>query len=284
MGERFILLGEDRGVGKTLTLFFIANLLQEAQIDVVIVSSLIISNESFLDNTGWDIRKLTRPLYILIDFPDKIKPQEYDNFLDFLWNCITSQNQNKINFVIAMNKDHFDVGESISLIFGKFLKEQLNPFNDDEMQEIIQKRLEKYGVSIGQFLTEEALETLQKYSKGIPRNIIMACAILWEKCPTKPINQNEVARLFSETIYDTIITERIENIQDRQAMINIVSILKNQCNRRIDSKEEFLKLLKNNLGLGRPYASKLIDKLIRIGIFEVKRIGENRTNKQLTMR
>lgn len=288
-GDRLILLGE-RGIGKTSTLFFIKNLLESNGVDVRIFSRLIEDKDhydrlvSFAEGIEGkyysdDIQK---PIYILVDFPDTIEQKSYKRFLEFLWSILTDKNQDKINLIFAMNKSHYDKSFPHSEIFGKFTTLSLERLNFEETKEIITSRLRIIERKVGDTFEDETIELIYAYSKGIPRNVISACSLLFPHLDGEPINKNFAESILKEEFIEKVINDRVEDPILKKIYKQMADILQNNFNGTANSREDFTKQVMELTNLGRNSTIIMTKDLIKYGIFTEYRGGSNRTNKILS--
>ena len=282
-GHRLLILG-DKGVGKTSALFFIKDMLEEAEIKNFVFSHLIENNEHFRRVTKeWLDSVTSSPVYILIDFPDTIEQAKFKRFLDFIWDLITHKNYNKINLVFACNINHYDKSFSYSEIFGKFAKLRLDPCNREELKKLISARLKTTtDKEIGEIFSEEALDIIYAYSIGFPRNIISACSLLVENSKGL-IKKEDAEEILKEEYIEQILNDRVEDPPLKKIYIEMVNLLKNDFKGICSSQEEYIKKVKSFTNLGRNTIIKNINELVRIGVFRQNLGGEKRRNKIISL-
>lgn len=299
-GDRLIILGE-RGIGKTSTLFFIKRMLEKEDIKVELFSRLpedshhlqvlttnVIGNSELKE--GFKIKQslnemTNEPIYFLIDFPDTVEAKSFKSFLNFLWILMTHKNYNKINLIFSMNKGHYDKSYSYSQTLGKFVKLSLERLNYEETKEIIISRLKQIEEELGDkenFFPEEVLEMIFRYSKGIPRNVISACGLLFDN-----INGKEVTKKFAENILkdkymDQVINDRVEDLGLKKIYKEMTLILEEKFNGIAKSQGEYVKEVMGVCDIGRNSVLKRINDLVKFGIFNQYKGGYNRINKILS--
>jgi len=282
--DRLILLGM-RGVGKTSTLFFIQDMLKKKNIRTILLSRLPEDAEHFEilagEEIGVGIFELSKkPVYILIDFPDDINSKSLKNFLNFLWAVITHKNYNKINLIFAMNISHYDKSFMFSEILGKFLTIRLENFNLEETKELIKSRLRL--VDCENYFSDEIIQLIYDYSKGIPRNIISACGLL-VNLDNGDLSLDLAKKIFQSKYIEQLINDRVEDTNERLLFNRMVNILKEDFNNKSPSQEEYVKKIEEKVGISRVTILKKIDYLERIGVFRISRGGYNRVEKIISI-
>lgn len=299
-GDRLIILGE-RGIGKTSTLFFIKKMLEKEDVAVELFSRLpedeqhfqVLTTKIMGDpqatsriETKQTISKLSsEPIYLLVDFPDTIESRGFKLFLNFLWTLMIHKNYNKINLIFSMNKSHYDKSFSYSQILGKFLTMRLERLNYQETKELIMSRLKKFEEELGNegnLFPEDVLEIIFRYSKGIPRNVISACGLLFDN-----INGNEVTKKFTEGILkdkyvDQVINDRVEDLALKKIYKEMTLVLEEKFEGTAESQGEYVKEVMERCGIGRNSVLKRIEDLVKFGIFNQYKGGYNRINKILS--
>jgi len=293
-GERLILIA-DRGLGKTSTLYYLKDLLQSDGIKTYLLNVLASDVESFIQNINNCMSEAEKfktkyaslysfkyeSIYVLIDFPDA-SPTHYRNFLEFLWHAISHENQDKLNFIIAMNQPHYDKSFGYSQILGKFVKQMLERLDIDETKELVQSRLNLIHKDIFDIFSEGAINVIQDFSKGVPRNIISGCSLLFDQ-GMFPISTSQARRTLKETYYPQIIKERVEDPSLRAEYNLIVNLLEKSYSGRAASKMELMAEIQKMVNIGQVSASRRIDDLQRFGIVNIVRGGHNRLNKIVTL-
>jgi hypothetical protein len=282
--ERMIVIGE-RGIGKTSTLFFIKDMLEEHDIRVELFSRLIEDAEHFQIITGDFLAKTsTKPLYILIDFPDTVEIKTFKKFLSFLWSLLTHKNYNKINLIFSMNRSHFEKSFSLSEIFGKFLTMRLERLGRDEAEQLIASRLKKIDVELSAIFNQEVLETVYSYSKGIPRNIVSACSLLVDNLNGyKEMTKTIAESILKERYIEQVINDRTEDLELKRIYRQMVDILQTHFNGTAKSQEDYVGKVMQLAGIGRNSALARIQDLTKFGIFVQYRGGYNRVNKIISL-
>lgn len=276
--NRILILG-NRGIGKTSTLFYIRDFLE-----VQGVKSFMLNRTFEIDDLRdfyqIDINNLEEPIYILVDIPDRLETKNIKSLFDAIWTVGMNKNGSKISFVFAINKTNFDKAETIGETFGKFNKFTLEKLNREETEELIRTRLNNAGLKIQTIFSEEIIDLIYEYTKGIPRNIISACSLIFNK---GKVDINETKKTFKEDYSNKIIDDRIENEQEKLLLKNMLRILKDDFKCSAKSKENYIKLVQEQTGVGKNSIQRRITKLIDLGIFREYRGGENRLFKILTI-
>jgi hypothetical protein len=212
-GERLILISE-RGAGKSSTLFYLQDKLKQEKIACYMVSRLIQDFEHFeLMARASLVRESTiAPVYILIDFPDSVEISQYKRFLTFLWDVISHANQSRINLVFAMNHSHYDKAFSYSEILGKFVTVRLERLTFEETANLIESRLHIVNKKLEEVFEPTSLDSIYKYTKGIPRNVISACSFLFNKYTNYPLPTAFVDTLCKDQLFEQIIKDRVDDL------------------------------------------------------------------------
>ena len=282
-GDRFILIGE-RGAGKTSTLFFIKDALEDKGVMVFYITRLIQDFEHFELITRERLSEASKePIYILVDFPDTIDTHVFKSFLDFLWKAISHQNQDKINFIFAMNHSHYDKSFSYSEIFGKFITIRFDRLTNKESKQLIQSRLTKVEKDIDEVFSESSLDHIHKITKGIPRNLISACYLLYINYNGRKIDESTTGDLFKETLYGQIIKDRVDNHMERIEYNQIIEIIKTDFGGVVNSKIDLISKINEKVGLGRKTATNKLKQLELFGILSIRKGGYNRLNRIISL-
>ena len=279
-GERLIIIGE-RGIGKTSALFFIKDMLEESGNSVFLFSRLIEDAEHFLTITGRRFYEVCeKPVYLLVDFPDTLETKSFKRFLEYLWTLMTHKNYNKINLVFTMNKSHFEKSFAYSEIFGKFLTMRLEKVNLDECIELIESRLKKIDKKIEDIFTDDVLNIIFTYSKGIPRNVISACSLLVDNANGKEIlNEEHAKKILKERYMEQIINDRVSDLELKRIFKQMVTVLENDFKGTATSQEDYVKRVMEITPIGRNSILSRIKDLDKFGIFKIYKGGYNRVNK-----
>lgn len=295
--DRLIILGE-RGIGKTSTLFFIKEMLEKAGIQVKIFSRLIEDASHLMTLTTeimGDPHSRTRiemkhtlgemtkkPIYFLIDFPDTVEAKTFKSFLNFLWSLMIHKNYNKINLVFTMNKSHYDKSFSYSETLGKFVTLRLEKLDYKETKELILSRLKIVEGDVNGYFSEEVLETVFNYSKGIPRNVISACGLLVDNPKGNKITKKIAEGILKEKYIDQVITDRVEDLELKRIYKQMTKILEEDFAGTSNSQEKYVKRVTEVCKIGRNSALERINELLKFGIFNQYKGGYNRVNKILS--
>lgn len=292
-GERLIILGT-RGIGKTSALFFIKDMLEGNHIRAEIFSrlvedgehlnTLLSQNKNPRNKAEVGINNLSKnSIYFLVDFPDTIENKNYKKFLSFLWSLMTHKNYNKINLIFAMNKSHYEKSFSFSEILGKFLTQRLEKFDREETQELIEARLKLVNVKTNIF-PNEVLDKIYTYSKGIPRNIISACSLLYDNGGGNKISKKKAEKVLKERYIDQVINDRVEDLELKKIYKQMVNILEKSFNGTVNNQENYIKKVMDTSKIGRNSVLARIADLARFGIISQYRGGYNRVNKIISLK
>ena len=299
-GERLIILG-DRGIGKTSSLFFIKDMLEEGELEVYYFTRLFEDEETikmrlkefverkygenktnliFKEKIGSLFKK---PVYILIDFPDSLDMGTFKRFLIFLWDLMNRKEYNKINLIFSMNKSHYDKSFTYSEVFGKFMNLRLDKFTFEETEKMISSRLKLVNLSKEEVFSREVLETIHNYSKGVPRNIISACSILISNSNRNKITKEKAEEILKEKYFDQVLNDRVEDLELRLIYKQMISVLKTNFQGVANSQEDYVRKAQEITGIGRNSVLNNIRDLVKYGIFNQYKGGYNRVNKILSL-
>jgi len=299
-GERLILIG-DRGIGKSSTLFYLRSKLKKEGINAEVFSRLFedttdivnlynlsvsqgVKRTEAMMKVRKDFNSLTStPLYILVDFPDAIETKNLKKFLENLWSLMTHRNYNKINLIFAMNHSHYNKAFSLSETFGKFTTIRLEKLDFDSSVELIASRLKLVEKKVEEVFLEDSLLVIYSYSKGIPRNLISACNLIFTSCNGSKITKELCEDILKEKYLSRIINDRVESAESRRIFTQMVEILEKKFKGISKSKEDYVREVVNKCNIGRNTTISRINDLVKFGIFREYRAGENRTNKVLSL-
>ena len=291
--ERMILLGE-RGIGKTSTLFFIKDMLDDKGIKTILFSRLFEDEKQILDTFNNSLSEKYRsrrdqtsfftltsePIYLLIDFPDAVDNKIFKKFLEYLWVLMTHKNYNKINLIFSMNKSHYERAFSYSETLGKFLTLRLERLNMDECEQLISSRLKKIDKKVREIFDVNVQEVIYNYSKGIPRNIISASSLLVDNLNGKDKMTTEIAqKILNEKYFDQVINDRVTDLDLKRIYQQMVAVLESDFKGTATSQEDYVKRVMEIANIGRNSILARIGDLSRFGILKVYRGGYNRINK-----
>lgn len=277
VGEKLILLAE-RGLGKTSLLFFLKQHLDNANVKTFLLSNIVTSLEHFkeITNTQIPITQVVEneDVFVLMDFPDTLKYNDFVKFLDFLWNLMTHPtNYSKINFIFAMNHSHYDRSYKYSELFGKFMTMRLDKFDLDTTRELISERLKKVSLELPNVFTDEALAEIDMYCDGIPRNILTACKLLFDEyaISQKPVNGMTAHVLLKEKFNTKLIYDRVTDVGTREVLVTVVKILEKDFNGVCEKQEDFVDSVRDKVNLSRTTILSYIDTLVRLGCIKISR-------------
>jgi hypothetical protein len=180
-----------------------------------------------------------------------------------------------------MNASHYDKSYSIGETLGKFTPMRLERLSETETNELIQSRLD--GKKLEEFFSPPSLQYVFKITKGIPRNVISACCVLYSGFRGYPIPLDIVEKIFKDKIYEQIIKDRVEDLQLRTEYYQIIDIIKNDFGGIVESKIKLSEKVREKTGIGMNTTRKRLDELINFGVFNSKRGGYNRLNQILSL-
>ncbi len=278
--DRLILLGS-RGIGKTSALFYLKDMLDSAGIKTFFFNRLFENMKHFelLSKIKlWEVAK--EPVYILVDFPDTITTQNLKNFLVFLWDILIHKNYNKINLIFSMNIPHYDKSSQHSEILGKFTTIRLEPLNFEETKNIIKSRLKLANDET--YFSEEIIELIYDYSKGIPRNVISASNLVVNSSNGE-LEAKKIRKVLETKFLDQIINDRVEDIGERAIYKQMIQVLKEDFNKKVTSQEDYWKKVGEKTGISRATILKRINYLAKLGVFRITKGGRNRVNKIISL-
>jgi replication-associated recombination protein RarA len=282
--ERMVLIGVP-GIGKTTSLFYIHDLLQESKkCNIFMFTKFFTEAEDFKIETGADLFSVTKsPTYILIDFPDTINAINYKKFLDFVWKLMTHENYKNINLIFALNISHFNRSFNLSEILGKFYKFRLDPMTQDESKQLIKARLKM--ANSDNFFEDDVYDVIYKFSKGIPRNVICASRALVDRYINhESINFSEAKRILNEEYIDKIINDREQNPRKQDLYKAIIQILVKDFKGTSSNQTELLKILTEKLSIGKNKGMSLISDLSKFGLLEFSTGGVNNNQKVISVK
>lgn len=277
--ERLLILGE-RGLGKTTSLFFIKDLLQNAGYkNIFFITQFILDNEHLELLTGKSIKDFEKEkVFLLLDFPDTINPINLKKFLQFIWQLMNSEYYKNINLIFSLNKSHYDYTQSISEVIGKFDTIRMERMNTEETRELVNARLSLAGGT--GFFEEEVFDCIYEYSQGIPRNVICASRSLVDNFRNEGnVKVENAQRILREVYTDKIINDRVEDPQLRAIYKRMVEIINKDFGGKVDSQEVFVKRMKEDLNVGRNRSFTLIDELNKFGVIIITKGGDNNNKK-----
>lgn len=277
--ERLLILGE-RGLGKTTTLFFVKDMLENAGYkNVFFLSKLILDNECLQFLTGKTIKDFEHEkVFLLVDFQDTLNLPNLKKFLEFIWELMTCPFYKNINLIFSLNISHYSYTLSVSEILGKFDKIRMERMNLEETKELINSRIALTGIN--SFFDEDVYGCIFDYSQGIPRNVICASRSLADNfCNSDKVGLCEAQRILREVYTDKIINDRVEDPSLREVFKKIINIIGKQFGGNVESQELLVKKIKEELNIGRNKSFNLVDDLEKFGIIIITKGGEKNTKK-----
>ena len=294
--QRLLLLA-DKGLGKSSSLFFIKKSLDSEGIKNFYFSRFIDNIQQIYDKVieenfrhGKSLSRedigpiFNEPTYILIDFPDTMDAPSFKKFCSFIWELMTHKHYDKINFVFALNKSHYDKSFAFSEILGKFTTIRLNKLSPESVLELINSRLELIKKSFEEVFHHEVIKIISDYSKGIPRNVISACKLLFNKTNGKKVTAQEAERILSDEFITQVINDRVEDPEIKKLYETIITILKNDYGGSCPSQEEFVRKVSEQTRYGRNSLILRLKELSKFGILSIYRGGMRRQNKILSLK
>lgn len=299
--DRWIFIGQ-KGLGKTSTLFFINNMLKENNINSLYFTKLFTSLEDLYNQLKNDLcveykdknlvelkynskinDLFSETLFILVDFPDTVDKATLRKFLIFVGDLFSHKDYNKINFIFAMNDSHLLKANAISELFGKFIQLPLYPFDYEETKKLIDSRFKLIDLSKEDYFSEEVLEVIYNYSKGIPRNIISACHLLLNSINGSKITKSSAEEILKKKYIDKVIDDRIIDDDTNKMYKKFLEVLREEFGGSCNSQEEYIDKLKEITGIGRTTILNGIKDLHKFGLINMHRGGYNRLNRIITI-
>lgn len=282
--ERMVILGEP-GIGKTSSLFYIHDLLEESKkCNVFIFSKFFTDAEEFKIDTGSNLNDVTKvPTYILIDFPDTINAMNFKKFLDYIWKLMTHENYKNINLIFSLNISHYNRSFSLSEILGKFYKFRLDRMTEEESRELIKKRL--LMANCDNYFEEDVYDVIYKFSKGIPRNIICASRALVDRYINQDsVNYSQAKKILKEEYIDKIINDREQNPKKKQLYKDIIRVIMEDFNGTSPNQSELTNTLTLKLKIGKNKSMTLLSDLYKFGLLEFSTGGVNNNQKIISVK
>lgn len=277
--ERLLLLGE-RGLGKTTSLFFVKDMLENAGYkNVFFLTKLVLDNDCLRLLTGKSLKDFSEEKgFLLIDFPDTTNLANLKKFLEFIWEIMTSPFYKNINLIFSLNISHFNFISNMSEVLGKFDKIRIERMDLTETRELIDARLAMANAS--GFFDEEVYGCIYDYSQGIPRNIICASRGLADNFSTKDrVDLASAQRVLREVYTDKIINDRVEDPEKRAIFKRIITLIGIESGGVVETQELLSKRIKEDLNIGRNRAIGFVNELSKFGLLIITKGGENNTKK-----
>jgi DNA polymerase III delta prime subunit len=246
-----ILLKGQRGIGKTLAIFYARELIKEKNDPKVLVYDTtgldvgFSSLEALLQRIGKlmnsqpteeEMHKIHVDLMgktfyeigsiidkflgdyhviLLVDIPDlESVGKHFDKTAEILEQFFYSE---KTSIIMAVNPDQSEKFENVSTILGKFNPINLLPLNIEETKEMIASRMFKYRTNNLKNkkeikpFTEKAITIIHKISGGNPRNILNSCQKIFSTACTD--NKMLIDEYFTEKTLQKKYVEAI--LEDR---------------------------------------------------------------------
>jgi hypothetical protein len=278
-GERTLLLGEP-GIGKSTALYYVYDMLTEAECAVFMFDKFFADAEDFQLQEGVKIAEAAkeRPIYLLVDFPDTINSANYKKFLDYINTLMRSPNSNNINFVFACNISHFSRSLTLSEILNKFFKFRFDRMTKEECEQLIRSRLRMTEQE--NFFDADVYEIVHKYSRGIPRNIICASKVLVDEFKEQnSVSVTDAKNLLKEEYIDKIINDREENPRKKVLYKGIMKVLMNDLHGEATNQTKLVDIFKEKFDIGKNRSMLLLSDLHKFGLLEYYKAGRNNTEK-----
>ena len=288
-----ILIIGERGSGKTTTLIWLKRQIEaQKELDPKHNYRFVLYNnlrQLNLHDTIKDLgyssaqdlyaasHKEENKLYVLIDVADKMSARDYMHFVEYLEDLMHTAPP--LVMIVSMNSETKKLIDSkFSLILGKFLNVGLKPFSLDETREFLASRLE--AVNIQDRFSEEAVETTQEISRGIPRSIISVALRLSE--PQHDINtmtrKQALEILEVQDFIEELIEVNIENPTLRESAIYLYRII--LANQSYENQTDLMKDVK----LNKKTIIRCLDILSDLGIIQIERAGRTHVAKKIQVR
>ena len=276
--DRTLLMGEP-GIGKTTALYYAYDILCEAKCDVYLFDKFFIDAEDFQNQMKISINEASKkPIYILVDFPDTVNSANYKKFLDYINTLMRCENYHNINFLFACNISHFSRSLTLSEILNKFFKFRLNRLEEKESDQLISSRLKM--ADSDNYFDDGVYETVFKYSRGIPRNIICASRVLVDEFIDKDsVTINDAKKILKEEYIDKIIDDREEHPQKKMLYKNIMKLFLNDFHGAATNQTEITNVMRDKLKIGKNKSFKLLSDLYKFGLLEYYKGGKNNAEK-----
>jgi hypothetical protein len=189
-----------------------------------------------------------RKYFLLVDVPDSLNKKHIDDFVNTLEFLIGVQN---VSIIIAMNISHYEKSFSYSEILGKFNPIFLKKFTYEDTYELIEKRLRTVSITPNNGgvypFTEDAIETIQKISDGVPRLILTKCDKLFSTAiedHISKIDHNFAEMILEKTHVMDTLNQGIPDATMRKTLIDVLSVLKNDMGGVANSQREFINKVK----------------------------------------
>jgi hypothetical protein len=279
--DRILLLGNP-GTGKTTTLFYIKDLLEngDSKCNIeIFVDKFVVDDEDFYQQKGRRISEVIQfPTYFLIDFPDNFTEKSFREFLKYCSRLMTREGYNNINLVFALNKSHFNRSFKFSEVLNKFERKTSGNLTREETNELIKKRLDLAGLD--NLFEDKIYDLIYEYTKGIPRNIICASKTLVDEYFNKSaINYAEAKKLFKNEYIAKILEDRVENQKEKELFEKIVTLLMSDYFDKSINQSDLLDIFKEKIDIGRNKGIYLLNELYKFGLIEYELTGRNNVEK-----
>jgi biotin operon repressor len=159
---------------------------------------------------------------------------------------------------------------------------RLSKLNLEETKLLIESRTKLIGKVHKDIFNEEVTSMIYQYSKGIPRNVISACNLLFTS-NGRIITKDYAEGLLKEKYIERLIDDRIEDLEQRRIYKTMILILKEKFGGKADSQEDYINRVREVLDIGRNKVMKYIDEMTKNGILSLNRGGYNRINKIISI-
>lgn len=294
---RIILLGE-RGIGKTTSLFFLKQHIQQnAQVPVKLcylcrsyfqvsqdLPSLVGAQVSDLDKFLESSKQI---FYWLIDFPDRYSHEGLQNLLIFLERVIHHPN---LSIFLAMNKLDYDGTFRISSVLGKFHCISIPGLELDEASQLIAKRLSHYrdpsyapSWELEPF-TQDCIPLILQKSSGIPRNMLCICSELLNSALDAGVDRIDLeycSKLLEGMGYiDRILMERVDDPTLLKLLKLLIQEIKHAFRGFVPSELELANYMAAKHNWSRDATRKRLQRLVQLRILDLSRSERDLWTKQ----
>ncbi|MFQ6052144.1 MAG: hypothetical protein ACE5K4_10685 [Candidatus Hydrothermarchaeota archaeon] len=304
----YYLIKGERGSGKTSTLFLCKEMidkhggnlstfyvpgnevrkLKEGDIYLnKIITGKITNDSSSNLKKFFEIKKP----YFFLDFPDMITRSQMADVAEFIEYTLRYK---KCSLIVAMNTEHYNIFEDISLVLGKFMPFNLETFSLEETTLLIKKRLKKARTDdkVGETypFTKEALKEIHYISNGIPRNVLIACDICLMKAielkRNKKLDREFVSLTLKKTYFENVLREKIGDESRRVILKYLYQIIRDEFEGHISSISLLHNFLKKKKGKKWAYSTlrKWVLLMEKIGIVSIDLDPETFREKTINLR
>jgi len=291
----YVILGE-RGVGKTSTLFFLKEYIDEIP-DLTIMTRFVnnpwqissypalektIITDDFRPDTS-SKKRLTRWLenkkvFLFIDVVENATKDDLKALADGLQILLEFK---QIRVVLSMNIIHYDRMFDITEILGKYMVWRIQPFSLEETKELIYSRLNFARIDERDDFypfTDDAINKIYMVTKGIPRNILSACDMCLMHAVTNNIGlitEREVSNILKENYAEKVLAERVFNESKRKALLLLYNTIKNDFSGVIKKEGNLVKYMHDKYGWSLVTTRNRLRMLQRLGLVEIRKSAKD---------